>query len=84
MGHLDTSLIDEGSYETRELCWELQQAHPDTQRIKFLIEREADLKRAMLLAHIQEKELLKRPELRHLQLHRYLRAAELLTIGTQV
>ncbi len=72
MGQLDKTFTAE-SYETRELAWELQQPHPDQQRIRFLLDTEADLRMALRLANIGEKEILKRPALRPLQLQKYLR-----------
>ena len=80
MGQLDTTFTGE-SYETRELAWELQQPHPDQQRIRFLLETEADLRMALRLANIGEKEILKRPALRPLQLQRYLRDVPLEAAG---
>ncbi len=76
MGHLDTAVIDDECYETRELTWELQQKHADPQRIKFLIEQGADVARALSFARIQEKDIMKRPELRQLQLQRHLHLTE--------
>lgn len=71
MGQLDhTALAD--SYETRELAWELQQPHPDQQRIRLLIEQSADVRRALDLAHIKEADLVKKPHLRGLHLERLL------------
>ena len=80
MGQLDNSFTAE-SYETRELAWELQQPHPDQQRIRFLLETEADLRMALRLANIGEKDILKRPALRPLQLQRFLRDAPLEAAG---
>ncbi len=71
MGQLDKTFTGE-SYETRELAWELQQPHPDQQRIRFLLDTEADLRMALRLANIGEKDILKRPALRPLQLQKYL------------
>lgn len=76
MNHLDAPKDNQESYETRELTWELQQKHADTQRIKFLIEQGADIKHALHLAKIQEKDLMKRPELRPLQLQKHFSGAE--------
>jgi hypothetical protein len=70
MGQLDRSAAD--SYETRELAWELQQDHPDTLRIKYLLDGQADLRAAMRLANIQMKDLMKKPELRQLRLQKLL------------
>ncbi|MBL8712252.1 MAG: hypothetical protein JNM12_05085 [Alphaproteobacteria bacterium] len=68
MARLDTQ-ADPESYETRELAWELQQPHPDEQRIKFFVEHEACVKSALKLANMAEKDLLKRPSLRLLHKH---------------
>lgn len=73
MGQLDATFTGE-NYETRELAWELQQPHPDQQRIRYLLDSTADLRAALRLANIGEKEILKRPALRPLQLQRYLLA----------
>jgi hypothetical protein len=70
MGQLDRSTTE--SYETRELAWELQQEHPDTQRIKFLLDGAADLRVAMRIADLQMKDLLKKPALRQLRLQKLL------------
>ncbi len=70
MGQLDRSSID--SYETRELAWELQQDKPDTQRIKFLLDSQADLRAAMRLGNLQMKDLMRKPELRQLRLQKLL------------
>ncbi|TAL39613.1 MAG: hypothetical protein EPN97_01990 [Alphaproteobacteria bacterium] len=70
MGQLDRTATD--TYETRELAWELQQGHPDVQRIKFLLDNQADLRAAMRIANIQMKDLLKNPHLRQLKLQRLL------------
>ena len=70
MGQLDRSNTE--SYETRELAWELQQDHPDTQRIKFLLDSEADLRVAMRIADLQMKDLMKKPALRQLRLQKLL------------
>ena len=75
MGQLDVTFTGE-NYETRELAWELQQPHPDQQRIRYLLDTEADLRMALRLANIGEKEILKRPALRPLQLQRYLGALQ--------
>lgn len=72
MARLDTT-ADLDSYETRELAWELQQPHPDEQRIKFFVEHEACVKSALRLANMAEKDLLKRPSLR--SLHKHLHAS---------
>lgn len=70
MGQLDRSNTE--SYETRELAWELQQEHPDTQRIKFLLDGQGDLRAAMRIAGIQMKDLMKKPALRALRLQKLL------------
>lgn len=71
MGQLDnTSNLE--SYETRELAWELQQPHPDQGRVRFFLEHDADLRRALLLAKIEERDLSRRAALRPLQLQRHL------------
>lgn len=63
---------ESANLETRELAWELQQEHPDQRRIKYLMENDADLRVAMQLADLNEKELLRRPALKPLQLQRHL------------
>lgn len=73
MALLDTDVQHE-SYETRELAWELQQPHPDQQRIRLFLENNADLRAALRIARIAEKELLRKPGLKSLQLHRRLEA----------
>lgn len=65
MGHLDTA-PENDSYETRELAWELQQAHPDQQRIRFFLDNAACLRSALRMANLAEQDLLKRPALRPL------------------
>ena len=75
MGQLDKTL-DADTYETRELAWELQQNNPDQQRIKFFLENAACLRSACRLAKIAEKDLLKRPSLRSLQLQKFLEQQE--------
>ncbi|HEX2753328.1 MAG TPA: hypothetical protein VHP34_09575 [Alphaproteobacteria bacterium] len=73
MGKLDTDFNAEAeSYETRELAWELQQAQPDQQRIRMFLENQADLRQALKIADINEKELLRKPALKPLQLQRHL------------
>ncbi len=62
MGQLETA--DTTTYETRELAWELQQPHPDQQRIKFFLDNAADLRSALRMANMAEKDLMKRPALR--------------------
>jgi hypothetical protein len=61
------------SPETIELAQELQQERPDPQLVKWLIDdRAADLPYAMKQAHLEEKDLLKKPQLRLLCLQQYL------------
>lgn len=67
--------VADDNYETRELAWELQQPHPDQQRIKFFLDDGADLRRALRMANMAEKDLLKRPALRPL-VQRHLTAGE--------
>jgi len=62
MGQIETA--DNVSYETRELAWELQQDHPDQQRIKFFLDNSACLRSALRMANMAEKDLMKRPALR--------------------
>lgn len=76
MGQIDTTFATE-SYETRELAWELQQSHPDQQRIRFLLENEANLPRALLLSKLRMEDILKKPALRQLQLQNRLEALPL-------
>lgn len=71
MAQLDTERQYE-SYETRELAWELQQPHPDQQRIRLFLENNADLRAALQIAKIAEKDLTRKPALKPLQLHRHL------------
>lgn len=67
MGQLETSAPEgEASYETRELAWELQQDHPDQQRVKFFLDNAACLRSALRMANMAEKDILKRPALRPL------------------
>jgi hypothetical protein len=73
MGQLETA--DADSYETRELAWELQQAHPDQQRIKFFLDNAADLRSALRMANMAERDLMKRPALRPL-VQRHLHSAQ--------
>lgn len=63
------------SYETRELAWELQQTHPDQQRIKIFLEQEANLRAALKLANMSEEQAVKNPALKPLQLQRHLKNA---------
>jgi hypothetical protein len=61
------------SPETAELAMELQREKPDPHLIKWLInDREADLSSAMKQAHLEEKDLFKKPQLRLLCLQQYL------------
>ena len=71
MGQLD-HFDDDSSYETRELAWELAQQHMDDERIRFLMETGADLRRALTIAKMTEKDLSRHPHLRHLHLERHL------------
>lgn len=63
---------ESANLETRELAWELRQGHPDQQRIRYLMENAADLSAAMQIAGLDEKELLRKPALKPLQLQRHL------------
>lgn len=72
MAQLDVVAAPEDSYETRELAWELQQPHPDQQRVRLFIEQNADLRRAMELSHLKETDLAKKPALKALHLQRHL------------
>jgi hypothetical protein len=69
MGQSDNA---EENYETRELAWELTQEHKDSGRIRFLIDTGADVRHAFQLAKLNEKDVLKNPLLRPLNLGRYL------------
>lgn len=69
MGQLDRT---GDSYETRELAWELQQDHPDVQRIRFFLDNDADLRAAMRLANLQMRDLLRKPGLKALSLQKHL------------
>lgn len=71
MAQLDTDVQHE-SYETRELAWELQQPHPDQQRIRLFLENNADLRAALRIAKIAEKELSRKPGLKSLRLQCHL------------
>jgi hypothetical protein len=71
MGQLDKTFNGE-SYETRELAWELQQPHPDQGRVRFFLEQEADLRAALRMANIEERDILKKPALRPLHLQKRL------------
>jgi hypothetical protein len=73
MMQLDSSPVREISPDTEELALELGQPKIDPFRIKWLIEDcGADVGRALILAHLKEQDLLKRPALRPLGLQRYL------------
>ena len=75
MIQLDSPSAIEISPDTEELALELGQPKIDHYRIKWLIEDcGADVGRALILAHLKEQDLLKRPALRPLGLQRYLRA----------
>lgn len=65
MASLETTDSND-NYETRELAWEIQQPHPDQQRIKFFLEDGACLRSALRMANMAERELMKRPQLRTL------------------
>jgi uncharacterized protein YggE len=68
-----TTASDTISSETAELALELQQERPDSHLIEWLInDRAADLPYAMKQAHLEEKDLFKKPQLRLLCLQRYL------------
>ena len=70
---IDQALANnETTLETRELVWELSQPHIDRARIRFLIDTGASVRDALRLADIDEKQLMKSPQLRVLQLHRHL------------
>jgi hypothetical protein len=73
MGQLDAEFnAGAESYETRELAWELQQNQPDQQRIRMFLENQADLRQALKIAAIDEKEILRKPALKPLQLQKHL------------
>lgn len=73
MMQLDSAPAPEISHDTEELALELGQPRIDPFRIKWLIEDcGADVGRALMLAHLKEQDLLKRPALRPLGLQRYL------------
>jgi len=73
MMHVDSLPTAEISPDTQELARELGQPKVDSYLVKWLIEdRGADVGRAMILAHLKEQDLLKRPALRPLGLQRYL------------
>jgi len=73
MAILDSTYPDAVSSETAELALELQQEKPDPHLIKWLInDREADLSYALRQAHLEEKDLLRKPQLRLLCLQQYL------------
>lgn len=60
------------SYETRELAWELQQPHPDQQRIRLFLDQNADLHAALRIAKLGEGDLTRKPGLKSLHLERHL------------
>lgn len=73
MGKLDADFnAGAESYETRELAWELQQNQPDQQRIRMFLENQADLREALKIAAIDEREILRKPALKPLQLQKHL------------
>ena len=73
MMQLEFPSAADASTDTRELALELGQAKVDAFLVKWLIEdRGADVGRALMLAHLKEQDLLKRPALRPLGLQRYL------------
>lgn len=74
MAQMDMT-AQEDSYETRELAWELQQPHPDQQRVRMFIEQSADLRRAMELSHLKETDLARKPALKALHLQKHLQEA---------
>jgi len=74
MAHLDTLTTE--SYETRELAWELQQPHPDQMRIRLFLEQDADLRAALMIAHIEARDLTRKPGLKSLHLERHLDAVQ--------
>ena len=73
MGQLDTDFTND-TYETRELAWELSQNFADPDRIRFLMESGADLRHALRLANMTEKEVLGNKALRSLHLQKHLHA----------
>ena len=68
----DSPSASDISPDTEELATELSERKPDSHRVRWLIERGADVARAMSLAHIKEQDLLKSATLRPLGLQRYL------------
>ena len=72
MGQKDKSPELELSFETRELAWELQQDHPDNHRVRYLMEKSANLREAMRMANVREQDLSRKAVLKPLQLHRHL------------
>lgn len=61
------------SPDTEELARELQQEKPDAHLVKWLItDREADVAAALAHAHLEEKDLHRKPQLRLLCLQQYL------------
>ncbi len=79
MGQLET--VDT-TYETRELAWELQQPIPTSSESSFSSITPPDLRSALRMANMAEKDLMKRPALRPLvarhlkRAHRELRAVK--------
>lgn len=58
---------------TEELAFELKEKHPDTHRIKWLVDdMGADVTAALVKANLREKDLLKNPILRPLGLQKHL------------
>ncbi len=74
MNYADSSSAPaEVSTDTQELAVELTEDKIDPFRVRWLIEdRGADVTRALLLAHLEERDLTRSPSLRPLGLHRYL------------
>ncbi|MBI3441718.1 MAG: hypothetical protein HY052_07985 [Proteobacteria bacterium] len=74
MAKLELQSADNVSSVTLELAMELQQEKPDRNLVTWLInDMEADLTHAMMRAHLEEEDLLKKPQLRALHLQKYLR-----------
>jgi hypothetical protein len=72
------------SPDTAELALELSKEKVDRCSVMWLIEdRGADVGRAMILAHLKEQDLLKRPALRPLGLQKYLQGHYSQTAGSQ-
>ena len=73
MSQLDFPSTSDVTADTEELAMELSEKKLDTFRIRWLIEdRGADVPKAMSLAHLKEKDLLKNAALRPLGLQKYL------------